>query len=256
MAVAFDAVGPSSAGATSSASPLNWTHTCGAGATALYAAVAVGHLSSTFADSAVTVTATYNGIAMTALSAGQSTTIASGLDTSAATSTGFIKVFRLASPPTGSAFTVSVSESPAPDTLTGGSISVTGSGGEGTLFPASSSGASVTSGSVGVTGTTAGGLVAAFMATGSGGETATGGATQRYKRDANGNTSAGNSAAETLASPGGTATMSWTQAADSFAVIAFEIQPPAAAGTLLPQQERIRVPQVLRHKHRSARYGR
>ena len=50
--------------------------------------------------------------------------------------------------------------------------------------------------------------------------------------------------------------MSWTQAADSFAVIAFEIQPPAAAGTLLPQQERIRVPQVLRHKHRSARYGR
>ena len=255
MAVAFDAVGPSAAGATSSASPLTWTHTCGAGATALYAAVAVGHLSSTFADSAATVTATYNGIAMTALSPGQSTSIANGLNT-ATTSTGFIKVFRLASPPTGSAFTVSVSESPAPDTLTGGSISVTGSGGEGTLFPASSSGASVTSGSVGVTGTTAGGLVAAFMATGSGGETATGGATQRYKRDANGNTSAGNSAAETLASPGGTATMSWTQAADSFAVIAFEIQPPAAAGTLLPQQERIRVPQVLRHKHRSARYGR
>ena len=255
MAVAFDAVGPSSAGASSATSPLTWTHTCGAGATALYAAVAVGHLASSFADSAVTVTATYNGIAMTALSAGQSTTIASGLDTSATTSTGFVKVFRLASPPTGSAFTVSVTLSSAPDVLTGGSVSVSGSGGEGTLFPASSSGASVTSGSVGVTGTTAGGLVAAFMATGSGGETATGGTTQRYKRDANTNSSAGNSAAETLASPGGTATMSWTQTADSFAVIAFEVQPPATA-TLLPQQERIRVPQVLRHKHRSARYGR
>jgi hypothetical protein len=54
VAVAFDAVGPSSAG-TNGGSPLTWTHVCGAGATLLL----VGVSFTDFSSSAVTLTATY-----------------------------------------------------------------------------------------------------------------------------------------------------------------------------------------------------
>lgn len=113
MAVAFDAVGPSSAGAgQTTASPLTWSHTCGASATLLLVGVAVGGTTG-----ANTVTATYNGVSMTAVD-----TQASNNNTD-----GFVKLFKLVSPATG-ANTVSISASiiNASNPIEGGSQSYIG----------------------------------------------------------------------------------------------------------------------------------
>jgi len=226
--VAFDAVGPSSAGAgNAGTSPLQWNHTCGAGATALYVAIAVGQNSGN--DNSFTVTATYNGVSMTALSAGQSANAAAMGGTN-----GFVKVFKMANPPTGSALQVSVTCSGALVSLSGGSISVTGSAGEGTLGVNFSS-TNTTSGTVSVLNTVSGGLCLAFSANGSiGTDTWTSG-TKRFENDQNSSSGAGNSSGATLASPGGTATMTWTQALDDYGVIAFEALPSGPQSSPAPQ---------------------
>jgi len=221
--VAFDAFAVSSSTFAGSGVAATWTHTCGAGASALYVGVNIGNAD---ADSGHTVTATYNGISMTALSPGQSVsaTVLTG-------ASGFVKVFRLANPPTGSAFTISVSASGTTSALGGVSISVTGGGAEGTLSP--SFNANTTTGSPTVTGTTVGGLCLAFVAFGSGGMTWSAG-TERAEADQNNSSGAGNVSGATLASPGGTATFTFTYPLDSFGVIAFEVLSAASSPPTRP----------------------
>ena len=227
MAVAFDAVGPSAAGAgNAGTSPLTWTHTCGASATALYVGVGVG-VGVPGTDSHLTITATYNGVAMTALSAGQS----SGF-TGITGNSGMVKVFVLTSPPTGSAYTVSVAVTPGSgntlNSIAGGSISVTGSATTGT--PVQGFAQNVGSGSIGVTGTTSGNLCLAYVADGTGGEAWTAG-TQRFRIDNSTSSAAGAVTGATLAAAGGTTTMSWTMTSDYYGAIAFEAQSGAPVTT-------------------------
>jgi len=87
--VTVDAVGPSASGSSSA----TWSHTCGASATILIVDVVDG------AGASSTLTCTYNGVSMTKLAQRPSNDQSSG----------YITTFYLMNPPTGSAFTVSVS---------------------------------------------------------------------------------------------------------------------------------------------------
>lgn len=212
MAVAFSAVGPSAAGAGAAASPLTFSMTCGAADSALYVGVGIGQNAVT--DSTLTCTATYNAVAMTAMSAGQSTALAGMTGNS-----GFVKVFKMASPPSG-AHNVVVTCSGTLSAVTSGGISVTGSASESALAVGHSA-TNVASATIAIPSTTSGNMCLAFVVDGSGGMAWTTG-TKRYEKDQNTTTQAGNSSGATFASPGGTATMAWTQTSDSYAVIGFE----------------------------------
>src|SRR6266542_3917316 len=88
MAVAFDAVGPSSAGTAVNATSLSWSHTCTGSSRLLTVSVSIGLADDT--NSAVAVT--YNGVAMTAAGA----QVHSGGLTA-----GYVQLFYLAAPATG-----------------------------------------------------------------------------------------------------------------------------------------------------------
>lgn len=122
MAVAFDAVGPSAAGATQSTStpqstPLTWSHTCTGESRLLVVGVAVG-VPGPSSDSTFVVAVTYNSTPMTSLAKVHSNN----------STTGFIELFYLVAPSAG-ANTVSVSITANAGlgfTLSAGSVSFTG----------------------------------------------------------------------------------------------------------------------------------
>lgn len=234
MAVAFDAVGPSSTGAaTGTDLTLGWTHTPVAAGTYVLAGIAVG---SNTTDAAYTVAATYATLPMTPLgrweSGGSGQTV------------GFLAVFITTAAVSGSPGAVSVSVSgPTAGTITieGGSLGFTGaSGSYGTIGTANSGGGSVTSGSVSVASTTSGNMCAAFVTDGSGGLAWTAGTT-RYSSDGG----AGHAGAAqfcygaTAASTGSAVAFTFTQTSDYYAAAAFELlaaptgtdTSPAYAGT-------------------------
>jgi hypothetical protein len=111
MAVAFDAVGPSSAGTNSVGSPLTWTHT----ASGSNRAVIVGISQNNNVYVAGEVTVTYGGTAMTFLGERPTDDQPSGA----------AQLFGLVNPPTG-AQTVSAQHSTGTYGFIGGSISFTG----------------------------------------------------------------------------------------------------------------------------------
>jgi len=111
MAVAFDAVGPSSSGTSSVGSPLTWSHT----ASGSNRAVIVGISQNNNVYNAGEVTVTYGGTAMTFL----------GERPSDDQTAGVAQLFGLVNPPTG-AQTVSVQRSSGTYGFIGGSISFTG----------------------------------------------------------------------------------------------------------------------------------
>jgi hypothetical protein len=225
--VAFDAAGPSSAGTSSATSPLTWTHTPAGTPSAVYAGLAVSNNGGA-ADTAYATAATYGGTAMTSM--GKQSSGFTGLTGTA----GFVEVFRIDAPAAG-AQTVTITVTGATfDVITGGSVSVTGSGGESatvTGFAQFVAGATIT-----VPSTTSGNLCLAFMTCGAGGVAFTTG-TKRYEKDAGTNSAAGNTAAGTNPSSAGTTSLVWTQANDFYGAIAFEVQAPSAlavATTALP----------------------
>lgn len=218
MAVAFDAVGPSSSGTASVTSPLTWTHVCGAGATVLL----VGVTCDAATDTGMVLSATYNGVAMTSL----------GLRHSNDQTAGYIQLFRLDSPATGSN-TVSVTEAGGSGLggLDGGSISFTGSASVSAAQTAAGAG---TTASLAFTPTSTGNMVAAFAGCGSA-LTPSGSFTSRFNENAgSGQAAAGYAAGSTIASTGGSVTASWTSASDWWAVIAVEVQAPAASAPAVP----------------------
>ena len=218
MAVAFDAVGPSSSGTASVTSPLTWTHACGAGATVLL----VGVTCDAATDTGMVLSATYNAVAMTSL----------GLRHSNDQTAGYLQVFSLDSPPSGS-HSVSVTEAGGSGLggLDGGSISFTGSA---TVSVAQTAAGSGTTASLAFSPSSPGNMVAAFAGCGSA-LTPSGSFTSRFNENAgSGQAAAGYAAGSTIAG-GGSVTASWTSASDWWAVIAVEVQAPAGAAPAVPQ---------------------
>ena len=209
MAVAIDAVGPSSAGAGSGGSnSLNWTHTAAGGPVALLVGVTLG----TANDSGNDFTVTCDSVPMTLIDGpihGNNSIY------------GFIKVYGLTGISSGAhAIAVTVSGT-TPTGLAGGSVSFTGAASFGTAYDAV--GNSATS-SVAVPASTTGGIIFALVGTGHGNEAATSPATLQYLKDEALNT-IGNCAAETTPSTGGAVTVGFTQDSNYWAIIAVEVVP-------------------------------
>ena len=224
MAVTFDAVGPSSAMASSATASISWTHTPVGTPTEVVVYLSVS-TAAAFTMSFTTVT--YGGNAMTLAKSQEAGGSGFGF--------GGNFCYKLASPPSG-AQTVAATCSVTPtDHLYGVSVSVTGGGGGFGTAVSGFGGPAVTTGSIAVTGTTTGGLCIAGACDGSGVESPTAG-TQRWLLDLFGPTAASNNIGLSLASAGGGAstTLSWTQASDAYGVIGIEILPAGGAPAPAP----------------------
>jgi hypothetical protein len=110
--------------------------------------------------------------------------------------------------------------------IVGASVGFTGAG---QLGSAVTNFGSSASGTVTVTGTTSGNLVCAGIADGTGGETITGGGTQRYKNDFSSSSGAGAVIGGTYPA-GGSVACTWTQTSDFWGVLAIEVMVPAGPG--------------------------
>jgi len=196
MAVAFDAVGPSSAGtANPSLTPsLSWSHTCSGSNRLLVVGVAVG---TTGSDASFVTTATYNGVAMTSISKVHSDNQTNG----------YIQMFYLVNPDSGSN-TVAITNNSNCD-LAGGSVSFTGVDQSTPLDSPVTNFGDGTSGSVSVS-TNVGDMVIDATCNGSG--FSSGGSTQtnRWLINDNSNTAAGNGASSTAAGVAGSVSMGYT----------------------------------------------
>jgi hypothetical protein len=234
VAVTVDAVGPSSSGqASASATALTWTHTAGAGGTAVLAWVGCV-ASDGVALSSITVTVTYGGTPMTLLAPG----VPAGGP--AATTAGGIFVFGLTGAPAG-ASTVSVTVSGDSGNAggnEGGSVSYNGAGGFGTPGTAGSNGAAVASGTVSAAGTASGNLVAAGVVCGSGpGVTFTAPAAGDVSCANNSLSGAGYLGISHTASSSGTVSTAWTQTSDYYGAVAVEVVAAGAAPAVAPQPQ-------------------
>lgn len=250
MAVAFDAVGPSSAGTgNGAASTLSWTHTIGAGVTNGYVLAGVAVTDANDALPSPT-TVTCGGTAMTSL----------GKVHSNNSNVGYIQVFGLATGASTGAKTIAVTVAGSvPNGIEGGSISFSGVnqttpvGTPATAFGAGTPLTAATAGS------TSGNLVAGFGTAGNGITSATAPSTSRYINNSNANNNAAGSAAgATSPATGSAVTMAWAEtSSDWWAEIIVEVLASGAAAPSGP-------PPHLRHpayfqgtrKRLSATYGR
>lgn len=210
MAVAFDAVGPSSAGATAAgATSVTFAHTCTGSNTLLIVGTAVG------VNGTPATSATYAGVTMTSLGKVSTNNQASG----------FVEMWYLVAPATGTNNVIITSGAGAD--FSAGSISFTGVDQTTPVgTPVTSFGdGGVTAPAATVTGTTTGNMVVDVVANGSSITAST--KTQRWLRNTNGNSGAGNGAGSTAAA-GGSVTMGYTASADWWSMIAVEVR--AASG--------------------------
>jgi hypothetical protein len=211
--VAFDAVGPSATAAkVSSATTLTWNHTVGASGTYLL----VGATCDQAVDAGFSMTAKYNTVAMTPLGSA----VHAG-----ATNQGFLQVWGMASPPTGSALAVLITAAGGtPTDLNGGSLSFSAAGPvSATQSATGNSGVQ----SLSFSPTVSGNVVAAFCGCGSA-LTPSGSFTSRFNGGTAGGAGCGWVAGSTLASTGSAMTPSWTSSSDFWAVIAVEVQAAGA----------------------------
>lgn len=209
MAVAFDAVGPSSSGTIGGgATPLTWAHNPAAGA-----ALAVGVVMDQ-ATSTSTVSCTFGGVSMTLLG---SINVNGDND-------GFLYVYGLANV-TGGSQTVSFSFSPLVDIIAAGSISFTGAGTTGatafgTFQHNTNSNANPT---LGFTTTASTNLIAAFLASGQTTITGPTGGTSRFLSENGSSGDCGSIDGATAVATGGTVTLTYTVAAGSWGLGGVEI---------------------------------
>ena len=235
MAVTFDALG---AGSHVTSTPLTWNHTCGASANYLIVVIAVDAASS---DATATATATYNSVSMSSLQVWHSG--------GAGQAHGYVQMFGLASPATGSALQVSVSIGGAGtwDNAAGNSMSFIGVTAIGT--PATGDGVvSSTSGSVTVPSTTSGNLIAVGVCNGSGGLAFTNGTSEWVNLDGGGTGgAAGFCSGAYNTSTGSGVTTNFTQTADFYGAVAVELlaTAPASAGPALPSLSMGRRPVIV-----------
>jgi hypothetical protein len=224
--VAFDAVGPSASGAgNSSSATLSWTHTSAGAQQAILAGVALGVVG----DGGFSLSATCDGATMAA--AGPAVHANGGTD-------GFIQWFYILGTSAGSHTIVATAAGGTPLSLSGGSVSFTGAGGLGTQSSSVGSGTAV---STATGGSTSGNITAALATCGSDNFTSGGSGTSRWVQNGPSTSGAGSSAGQTQAGSGSALTFSWTITSDFWAVIAVEVQAPAAGG---PPRAPLVVPQA------------
>lgn len=233
MTVAFDAVGPSSAGAThaqSATSPmtLSWSHTCTGSNRLLIVSVAVGPAASDANVSALTVT--YNGVSMTSV----------GRVHSNAATAGFVEMFRLIAPATGPNTVLVTCTFGGADSmsLSAGSVSFTGVDQTTPIAHTNTATGSSATPSVAVT-SASGNMTIDAVANGSAITSATAPSTNRWLRNTDTFSAAGNGAASTQS---GTAsnTHAYTVTSDWWGIIAADIAAAAGAAAatlnwLLPE---------------------
>jgi hypothetical protein len=226
VALAFDAVGPSSAGTTATSSkPVTWSHTC----TGTNLVLLVGMAFDNVAFSTLgTLTVTYAGAAMTF--------VGNWPGGGAGQTAGDIAVWKKIAPATG-ANTVSVSWSTGtPYSVCGGSLSFSGADqttGIGSVTNHDSAAANATAWTTGTITTTAGNILVAFVTNGSSGTTFTTGTSRFIDTTAPGGGGAADfTAAGTLASTGSDV-IGGAMTSDWYAVMAFEVLPAAATGFLV-----------------------
>jgi hypothetical protein len=233
VAVAFDAVGPSAAGAGNLATAsLSWSHTCANGAVLLIG-VALGHATN---DAPFTLTCTYGGTSVASL--------AGPIHANAGVQ-GFLQVFGVLNPHAG-ANTVAITVSGgAPTSLAGGSVSLTGAGAFNT--PTSATGSSTTP-SVTDASNTAGNMIVAFCAVGSSITSQTSPLTSAFIINEAATSGAGNCAGAYVAAPGSSQATAWTSGFDLWAAVNVEVQvAPPLNNPIFPSQQLGRM-QVRRRK--------
>jgi len=209
-AVAYGATGPGSSGAkVSNATSLSWNQAVSGSNTALLVGVAVGQLG----DGALSASVTYNGVAMTLLKTVHDNNQPDG----------FLDVFGLANPASGThSVAVSVSGG-TPAEITGGSESFTGVSQSAPFsIPASAYGYSGTA-SLAIA-SHSNDMVAGFMAAGSSITSVISPSASRFIANDDSSTGAGNSAGATSPSTGSNVTMAWSLTSDYWADVAVEVQ--------------------------------
>jgi hypothetical protein len=224
VAVAFDAVGPATTppAHNSGVATLSWTHTTGA-ITNGALLVACDVMDTAGGDSSMTVTCTYNGVSMTQLLR-ETTTSGAG--------NGFLVVFGLAGnnivPSAGKTVTITTATL-LPNDLAAGSLSFSGVD-QNTPFGTPVAANSDSTYSVVIPSTTAGNYCAGFVATGSAIGSISAG-TQEYTYNVDTSGATGSGAAGVLASPGGSATISWASGGASVARGGVEVLAGAAGAS-------------------------
>lgn len=228
MPVAFDSVGPGSAGATATSSPLSWTHTPVGAPSAVLVGVATGF--GTQGTDAVGA-CSYGGAVMTPLAFLYIFNGGFG---------GYLELFGLASPAAGPQTVDYVPDTTSAIlTLIGGSLAYTGTAAVtaaafGTPAPTVTP-AFAGTGSAPVAGTSAANMAAAIFASGGGGQAITAG-TLRYLNNLSSAPRAGNSMGADTPSAAGTVTISGSWTSSFWGAVAVEIlagsAPAAPAGLL------------------------
>ena len=212
-AVAVDSTGPNSSGAAApGASSLSWSHTVTSSGSNLALVVAVGV--GARPDDGLALSVTYNSVAMTS----------AGLMHADNTDHGFVQMFCLAAPATGTN-TVAVSLSGGIGDLVGGSISFTGVNQATPCKNAATAYSSGTSVSVAVT-STAGDMVVDAVGTGSGVTAST--QTLEWLNNLNHATADAN-AAQSVAAGAPSVTMGYTGINDFWGIIGVDLA--AASGS-------------------------
>jgi hypothetical protein len=216
VAVAFDTVGPSASGASSTSSTtLSWNHTTGSGV-ALVVWVAVGKSPDT-------------GISISSVKldpSGANTTIpslAAAVHPGASTD-GFGQLFGLANVSSG-AHTITVTVTGGtPVSIEGGSVSYSGADTSSPFGNVQSTTAGSGNPTITYTGSTAGNMVAAGVANGSPVNSVSAG-TSRWINNASSSTGAGCAGQADIAA-GGSVTITWSTTSDESAVAAVEVKVP------------------------------
>jgi hypothetical protein len=208
VAVTFDTVGPSAAGAsaTSPTQTLSWNHTCSGTERLLVVGVALG----TGNSSGFTAAVTCNGVAMRAVAKANSNN----------GTVGFVQLFVLAAPAVG-ANTVLVTPNVTADALSCGSVSFNGVDQTTPVITSVAAGGSSAVPSVVVPSTTSGNMIVDGAC--SGGPLTSSNQTQRWLRNTNTSTGAGNGAGSTAAA-GGPVTMSYVATNDWWGIAAVEVR--------------------------------
>lgn len=217
MAVGFDAVGPTSAGQTGTASPLAWSHTSVAASTALLIGLGYGHTTGTDGVVAVTV--------------GGSAAVLLGTVDNDNSTAGLTALYGFAGLSSGAhAISVAITGGAAGLELEGGSVSYAGADPVAPFGSAVTAFGNSTAPAVTVAGTAASSLVGGVASIGT--SVLTNPATSRWTANFGNSTGAGN-AGQADRAGGGSVTLTWSGTSlDFWGAVAVEIR--AAGGAPAP----------------------
>lgn len=222
MPPVLDAVGPSSSGFSSAATPYTWTHAVAVDATLLVVGLSCG-------TDGRTLTVTAGGVPMTTNAA----STAWKRHTNDGTA-GFGQWYALPAPPTGTV-TIAISGATTGDRITAGSLSFQGTALDASAYgtPVSAAGTSGTP-ALNISTVASGNLVAGFLAAGSSGGVVGGTGTSRWVAVGDTSSGAGNQSGLTAPATGATVALSRAMASDFWAFHAVEVLGAGPAAPPLP----------------------